>query len=454
MARDVPFIQLERRSAEDELADRVRQQKAIADLGLRALSGMPVDMLLDDAIRVVIDTLRVDCVGILEALPERDRLLFRAGRGWRDGIVGSSVPSVPGSAAGYILESAEPVVVEDLATETRFERPPILTSHDIRSLCGVVILGSSGRFGILGAHARAPGAFSTHDAAFLQSIANLVGEAISRSRAEDAIRVSFEREREAAERLRSLNDMKNSFLEAVSHELRTPLAAVLGFALTLQEHKDSLAESEADMIMDRLVVNARKLDRLLRDLLDLDRLYRRTIRPSRRPVDVLEIIRSAVAGVDLGGRRLHPPTGSFVANVDGPKVERIVENLAVNCARHTPEGATIWVRLAEAPDGFVIVVEDDGPGVPDHLKTAVFDVFRRGDTSTSHAPGTGIGLSLVRRFAEMHEGRAWVENRPGGGARFCVLLRDEATATGEDASDAPARGHAGAAPLAAGGPRP
>ena len=79
----------------------------------------------------------------------------------------------------------------------------------------------------------------------------------------------------------------------------------------------------------------------------------------------------------------------------------------------------VEVRRSDGPEGVLLAVEDEGPGVPDHLKATVFEPFRRG---AGRSPGAGIGLSLVARFAELHGGRAWVEDRPGGGARFLVLL--------------------------------
>jgi signal transduction histidine kinase len=109
-----------------------------------------------------------------------------------------------------------------------------------------------------------------------------------------------------------------------------------------------------------------------------------------------------------------------VVSVDAPKVERMLENLLSNAARHTPPGARIWLRVRPEAGGVLLLVEDEGPGIPDDLKESVFEAFRRGPTASG--PGSGIGLSLVARFAELHGGRAWVEDRPGGGASFRVFL--------------------------------
>ena len=162
---------------------------------------------------------------------------------------------------------------------------------------------------------------------------------------------------------------------------------------------------------------------MLSDLLDLDRLDRGIMEPRRRPTDVAALVRRTVESSEvLGTRPVRVEAQLVVAPVDGPKVERIVENLLANAARHTPPGSSVWVRVDPHEGGVLIVVEDDGTGVPEHLRETVFEPFRQGPQTRPHAPGVGIGLSLVARFAELHGGKAWVEDRPGGGASFKVFL--------------------------------
>ncbi|GIU99032.1 MAG: hypothetical protein KatS3mg014_0648 [Actinomycetota bacterium] len=259
----------------------------------------------------------------------------------------------------------------------------------------------------------------------------LMVDITERKRAEEALRRSertyqeaFERERQAAERLRVLDEMKNTFLEAVSHDLRTPLTSILGSALTLEQGLGSLSPADAEDLVRRIAANARKLERLLSDLLDLDRLQRGIVAPQRRPTDVAELLREAVADPELlGGRTVELDVPErLVARLDRAKVERIVENLLANAARHTPSDARVWVTARREGEGVLIVVEDDGPGVPPELREAVFEPFRQAPGPATHDPGVGIGLALVARFAELHGGRAWVEDRPGGGASFRVYL--------------------------------
>jgi PAS domain S-box-containing protein len=252
---------------------------------------------------------------------------------------------------------------------------------------------------------------------------------------EQAVRRAYEREREAAERLRSLDEMKNAFLNAVSHELRTPLAALLGFALTLEQQGEALPREQQLELLARLARNARKLDTLLSDLLDLDRLRRGVLEPQRRLVDVGALARTVVEEAQLDPGRIEVDAPPVVAALDGPKVERILENLVANAVKHTGPETRIWVTVRSEDRGVLVLVEDEGTGVRDELKAEVFEPFRQGDEVRQHAPGAGIGLSLVALFAELHGGRAWVEDRPGGGASFRVFLPADPVAGAAPAGD-------------------
>ncbi len=230
-------------------------------------------------------------------------------------------------------------------------------------------------------------------------------------------------ERETAQRLRVVDEMKNTFLQAVSHDLRTPLAGILGLAVTMAREDLELPAEEMRDLSLRIAQNARKLDRLVTDLLDLDRLSRGIIEPLFRPTDVGGLVWEIVTDSDLlTEREVGLKTESIVIACDAAKVERIVENLLGNTVKHTPAHARIWVRVVPWEGGALIVVEDDGPGVPPDQREKIFEAFLQGETASPHLSGVGVGLALVARFAELHDGGAWVEERPGGGASFRVFL--------------------------------
>ncbi|GBC87568.1 Sensor histidine kinase TmoS [bacterium HR12] len=233
--------------------------------------------------------------------------------------------------------------------------------------------------------------------------------------------------KEAEERLVALDRLKNTLLHTLSHDLKEPLTAILGAASTLERLDRELPEEERRHLLRTLAERTRGMNTLLTDLLDLDRLDRGIVEPRRFPIDLAELARDLVEKTTaLAGRHVELDLERCMVDVDAPKVERLLENLLSNAARHTPREARIWVRVHPAEGGGLIAVEDEGPGVPDELKEMIFEPFRRGPETTMGS-GSGIGLSLVARFAELHGGRAWVEDRPGGGASFRVFLPGAST---------------------------
>ncbi|MGZ6543814.1 MAG: sensor histidine kinase [Actinomycetota bacterium] len=241
--------------------------------------------------------------------------------------------------------------------------------------------------------------------------------------AEEQLARALDAERDAAQRLRALDEMKNTFLQAVSHDLRTPLAAILGLAVTLERGDVKLDAGDTRDLASRIAENARKLERLVIDLLDMDRLARGIVSPKLERVDVGEVVRRVVIESDQIERsQMTMDVQPVVIPVDASKIERIVENLLANTARHTPSHAHVWVSVHRHEQGALIKVEDSGVGVPAELRESLFEPFQQGPNAPQHSPGVGVGLTLVRRFAELHGGRAWIEDREGGGASFQVFL--------------------------------
>ncbi len=244
-------------------------------------------------------------------------------------------------------------------------------------------------------------------------------------RAEQELAQALEMERRAVDRLREADDMKNTFLTAVSHDLRTPLSAILGSAITL-ESADELGISAEDrqQLIRSLAKKAKRLTAMVNDLLDMDRLTRGLVQPRRELMDLGALLGRTAAESDvLDERTVHLQAEPIDAWIDESMVVRIVENLLVNAVKHTPPTATIWVGARRVVNGVVLRVEDDGPGVAADERDRLFEPFERGERSAP-SPGLGVGLSLVARFADAHGGRAWVEDREGGGASFRVLFPD------------------------------
>lgn len=268
----------------------------------------------------------------------------------------------------------------------------------------------------------------------LQAAARVLGAGIqqhlrteAREREQVRLAQALERERLAAERLRELEELKDSFIAAVSHELRTPLTSICGFAQTLEEHDPQLDDDLREQLHARLSVNARHLSDLVGQLLELNRLGSTTTAPARVDTDLARLVEDRLARcIRLDGKRRAVDLRVTTARIDPAALRQILDSLLDNVARHAEVATWVTVRSERRNGSLLLIVEDDGNGVPQPLREAVFEPFRHGPTAPRHAPGVGIGLSLVARLAAAHGGHAWIEEPDGGGTRVCVLLPEPA----------------------------
>jgi two-component system, cell cycle sensor histidine kinase and response regulator CckA len=181
----------ERKRAAEELETRARQQAAVAELGRVALEAADLRHLEERAVELAAATLDVEFAKILTYDPEADVLRLTAGVGWRPGTVGTAtVPADAGSQGGYTLRVRAPVVVTDFAQERRFCAPPLLRDHGIRSGLSVVVGPSEHPHGVLGVHSSAVRAFTSEDARFVQTLADVLAAARDRLTVEDRLRTS------------------------------------------------------------------------------------------------------------------------------------------------------------------------------------------------------------------------------------------------------------------------
>jgi signal transduction histidine kinase len=215
-------------------------------------------------------------------------------------------------------------------------------------------------------------------------------------------------------------EREHRFAADVSHELRTPIAALAAAVEVAHRRREQLPETVV-IAVDALAEQVSAFNRLVLDLLEISRFDAGSARLDLEPLDLHAFLRELAEprGCEvIGGEHA-------VVAADRARLQQVVTNLLDNAERYSG-GAD---RIVVEPDvGVVrISVDDRGPGVPDDEKEAIFDRFARGaQTSEPGAPkGTGIGLALVREHAELHGGRAWAEDRPGGGARFVVELPAE-----------------------------
>jgi PAS domain S-box-containing protein len=253
-------------------------------------------------------------------------------------------------------------------------------------------------------------------------------------RARRALSVALDHEHAAVARLRETQALQESFLSAVSHQLRTPLASVLGFAQTLQ--RIGVLDAAQSAMVERIVDNSQRLERVLDDVFDLNRLAVAEFQPALEAVDVHEVVdrvRSELAP-RVVDRIVHHRPGPACAWVDPVMLVRVLHQLVDNAVGHDPSGAPVEVQVHADEEACRVIVEDRGPGIPAGMHRSIFDPFRHGPAAASDPdPGTGVGLAIVDRFVRANGGRVSAEDRSGGGSRLVVTLPVAPAGPGADA---------------------
>ena len=266
----------------------------------------------------------------------------------------------------------------------------------------------SATVGVLGVARDAPGPPLTPDERrLLDALADQVAVAIER--------ISLARGLAEARVLAETERMRAALLTSISHDLRTPLAAILGTASSLRSYADRYDANDRDELLATLEGEAERLNRFVGNLLDMTRLEAGAIEAKRDPVDIADIIGTALerAGSVLARHRVEigidPDLPMLL--LDPILFEQVLFNLLDNAAKYAPEGSRIELRARRDGDAVVIEVVDEGPGIPPGDLERIFDKFYRVHAQDRHRAGTGLGLAICRGFVEAQGGRIEAQNR-------------------------------------------
>lgn len=222
---------------------------------------------------------------------------------------------------------------------------------------------------------------------------------------------------------------KSEFLTTMSHELRTPLNAIGGYAELLALGIAGPTTPGMLEYVERIQNSQKHLLRIINDLLNLGQIEAGRISYLTQPVDVLATVKSVYQMVEpqaIGrGQHLTSPVcdKNLMAFADASKVGQIVLNLLSNAIKYTPNGSTIRVRCSREEDKVRIIVSDNGPGIPESMRDAIFEPFVQvGRTLTNLREGTGLGLAISREIAQAMNGTLAMEPAEGGGSSFILIL--------------------------------
>jgi signal transduction histidine kinase len=221
---------------------------------------------------------------------------------------------------------------------------------------------------------------------------------------------------------------KSEFLANMSHELRTPLNAIIGFSQALRQRLFGEINAKQEEYLDDVIASGKHLLSLIDDVLDLSKVEAGRVELERTTFPLDQAIERGVVTVRERaaeqGIRLSVAKAASVGPVtaDERRLRQVVFNLLSNAVKFTPAGGSVVVATERVGAEAQISVTDTGPGIAPGDRERIFEEFQQTEVGSRHGEGTGLGLALSRRLVELHGGRIWVENAPGGGSRFVFTL--------------------------------
>jgi two-component sensor histidine kinase len=373
---------------------RIRQQEILAELGVTALKGMRFQELLDEAVCRSAEGLEAEFCKVLEYIPSENRLLMRAGVGWREGLVGvASVGADLASPSGFALRTGKPVISNHLETEERFKTPDLLATHGVRRAMNVILQGDGAPYGVLEVDSRAEGEFSEYDIAFLQGAANILGMAIERQRHERALIAALQRQK--------------MLVKEINHRVRNSLQLVASM-LSLQAGDDPELRRQLREASSRIMAIGRAHERLY-------------LSPQVGEIELTAYLSDICNDLkEVCDAQFEASEQIFLNTDQAISLALVVTELVTNAAKHAyPDGTrgSIWVRLMrEDGDLARVSVRDEGAGLPPDF-----------EISTKR----GLGMRLIRALAESLRAEVRIE-RQARGTEFVLELpvnRYEASST-------------------------
>ena len=391
----------------------------------------------------VISTFQTDVQPVFDAIAAKALDLCRATTGWVyrfDGelihiaaahslrpeavdVVRQSYPMPPslGGGTARAVLSRTIVYIPDIREDHEYRLEALAQAADYLSVLAVPMLLESKPIGVVVVTGAEAGAFSERQIELLQTFADQAVIAVENARL-------FQEIEDKSRQLEAASRHKSEFLANMSHELRTPLNAIIGFSEVLTQRMfGDLNEKQEEYLRD-IHASGQHLLSLINDILDLSKIEAGRMELEPTAFDLPSAIENALTLVrERAGRReiaLHHAVDQRLGQIRGDerKIKQVLLNLLSNALKFTPEGGRIDVRAGLVDGMAEVSVADTGIGIAPEDQEAVFEEFRQVGTVAKKVEGTGLGLTLSRKFVELHGGRIWVTSDVGVGSTFTFTL--------------------------------
>jgi signal transduction histidine kinase len=397
-----------------EMEQQLRVLQAITDT---ALSHLSLEDFLREVVHRLSEILSVDTVAILLLSEDGKHLIVRVASGLEEEVKQEVHIPVGQGFAGQIVTLRGPLIVPDLA---QIEVASQILRETVCSIMGVPLIVDDKVIGVLHTGTKRPSLFTEHDVELLQRVADRIARAIDYTtlyQAEKQARaqaIAHAHQLEVANaQLEQASKMQRSFISIVGHEMRTPLTSIQGFSELLRDEKWSVTEVKE--FASDIALDAQRLNRIISEMLDLERMKSGFMRLNVTMVRLNVLLRETVMHAQISTQkhtfRLILDEQVSQVQADEDKLTQIMTNLLSNAAKYSSHGGEILIASQREEERVHIRVQDHGMGIPAQELKNLFTPFYRVESTSMHSiQGTGLGLSIVKEIIEMHQGNVWVES--------------------------------------------
>jgi GAF domain-containing protein/anti-sigma regulatory factor (Ser/Thr protein kinase) len=419
------FKALEARTA--ELTRSVEQLTALGEVGRAVSSTLDLETVLTTIVSRAVLLSGLDGGVVFEYDENTEEFVQRAATDPGGALAEARRTTRIRKGEGVLGRTAitlEPIQVPDITVPAAYEGRlrETLVESGVRAILAVPMVREGQLIGCLGVTRNQPGDFPAETIELLRTFATQSALAIQNARL-------FLEIEDKSRQLEAASRHKSEFLANMSHELRTPLNAVIGFSEVLLQRMFGELNTKQDEYLKDIYASGQHLLSLINDILDLSKIEAGRMELAPAPFHLPSALENAVTLVKERAARhgialqvdFDPRLGEIVG--DERKVKQVLLNLLSNAVKFTPEGGRISLKARRTDDTVEIAVTDTGIGIAPQDQAAIFEEFRQvGHDETRKQEGTGLGLTLAKKFVELHGGRIWVESEPGRGSTFTFTL--------------------------------
>ena len=402
---------------------RLRDMSALVDMAKQVTGNLKLQSVLQTTVQILQGLLNARASTITMLTDDGEGLIVKAAVGINPEFMNARM-ELKDSISGVVVRNADLVYIRDSYSDPDF----LFFDEVVRSLLVVPLIVRDQPVGTLTIDSDRPHAFKESDIQLMTIAAAQVSVAIANARLFEELEVRAEELAIAYDELKESDRLKDELVQNVSHELRTPLTFVKGYVDLLMDGDKGLLTPEQQEYLQIVSDKTDDITRIIEDIITLQRIDSGNLQLEALPM--AELLQTAVLNhrlvadkKGLGIACTIPKGQRGLVSIDKGRMNQVLDNLIGNALKFSPDGGTIHLSMAEQEGNVLVSVVDEGIGMPAEKHQRIFERFYQIDGSSRRRfGGTGIGLAIVKRIIDAHQGEIWVESEVNQGSAFFFTL--------------------------------